>query len=77
MGRIVCTNDGFCPFGFKNAPPKFQRVMDRVLVGLGFAKCYIDDIIVFNPTSMDHMHFLHEVFRKHKDHNLKLHLGKY
>jgi hypothetical protein len=37
----------FLPFGLKNAPTKFQWVMDWVLVGIGFAKCYIDDIIVF------------------------------
>jgi hypothetical protein len=41
------------PFGLKNAPAKFSKVMDWVLVGLNFAKCYIDDIIVFNPTSKD------------------------
>jgi hypothetical protein len=38
------------PFGFKNALAKFQRVMDRMLVRLGFAKCYINDIIVLSPT---------------------------
>jgi len=45
-------------------------------VGFGFAKCYIDDIIVFSLTPGDHMHHLREVFRRFKEHNLKLHLGK-
>jgi len=48
----------FLPFGLKNALAKFQKVMDRVLVGLGFAKCYIDDIIIFSLTLGDHMHHL-------------------
>jgi hypothetical protein len=48
----------FFPFGLKNALVEFQRVMDRMLVGLGFAKCYIDDIIIFNLTPRDHMHHL-------------------
>jgi hypothetical protein len=48
----------FLPFGLKNAPTKFQRVMDYILVGLGFAKCYIDDIIIFKLTLEDHMHHL-------------------
>jgi hypothetical protein len=66
----------FLPFGFKNALAKFQSVMDRVLARVGFAKCYIDDIIVLSLTSKDHKHHLHEVFRKLKDHNLKLHPNK-
>jgi hypothetical protein len=48
----------FLPFGLKNAPIEFQKVMDQVLAKLGFTKCHIDDIIVFNPTSKDHMHHL-------------------
>jgi hypothetical protein len=66
----------FLPFGLKNAPINFQRVMDRMLVGFGFAKCYINDIIVFNPTSMDHRHHMPKVFKRFKDHKLKFHLGK-
>ncbi|OAE20886.1 hypothetical protein AXG93_3256s1330 [Marchantia polymorpha subsp. ruderalis] len=35
----------FLPFGLKNAPAEFQRVMDRILAGLDFVRCYIDDIL--------------------------------
>jgi len=48
----------FLPFGLKNAPVEFQKVMDQMLPNLGFAKCYIDDIIVFSITPRDHMHHL-------------------
>jgi len=51
----------FLPFGLNNAPIEFLKVMDWVLVGFGFAKCYIDDIIVFNLTPGNHMHHLHGV----------------
>jgi hypothetical protein len=64
------------PFGLKNALEKFQWVMDQVLVGFNFAKCYIDDIIVFSLTLGDHMHHYQKVFGKLKEHNLKLHPGK-
>ncbi len=63
----------FLPFGLKNAFAKFQRVMDQVLVGLDFAKCYIIDIIVFSLTLGNHLHHLQELFEKLKEHNLKLH----
>jgi hypothetical protein len=34
------------PFGLKNAPIFFQRVMDQVFEGANFLKCYIDDILM-------------------------------
>jgi hypothetical protein len=34
------------PFGLKNALVFFQRVMDQVLEGEDFLKCYIDDVLV-------------------------------
>jgi hypothetical protein len=34
------------PFGLKNAPIFLQRVMDQVLEGVDFLKCYIDDVLV-------------------------------
>jgi hypothetical protein len=52
----------FLPFGLKNVLVEFQSVMDRVLASFGFAKCYIDDIIVFSLTPWDHMYHLQEVF---------------
>jgi hypothetical protein len=34
------------PFGLKNAPVFFQRIMDQVLKKADFLKCYIDDVLV-------------------------------
>jgi hypothetical protein len=34
------------PFGLKNAPIFFQQVMDHILEGAYFLKCYIDDVLV-------------------------------
>jgi hypothetical protein len=36
------------PFGLNNALVFFQRVMDHVLEGANFLKCYIDDNLVHN-----------------------------
>ena len=53
------------PFGLKGAPATFQRLMDTVLGECtGFAIAYLDDIIVFSATWMDHLKHLDEVFTR-------------
>jgi hypothetical protein len=44
----------FLPFGLKNAPAEFQRVMDRILARLDFVRCYINDIVVYSDTVEEH-----------------------
>jgi hypothetical protein len=44
----------FLPFGLKNMPVEYQRVMDRILVGLDFVRCYIDDIVLYSDTMEEH-----------------------
>jgi hypothetical protein len=34
------------PFGLKNAPVFFWWIMDQVVKGADFLKCYIDDILM-------------------------------
>jgi hypothetical protein len=41
-----------------NGLAEFQIIMNQVLVNFSFAKCYIDDNIIFSPTLGDHMHHL-------------------
>jgi hypothetical protein len=60
----------------KNGLAEFQKIMNQMLVNFNFAKCYIDDNIIFSPTFGDHMHNLQQVFGRLKEHNLKFHLGK-
>jgi hypothetical protein len=66
----------FLPFGLKNTPTEFQRVMDRVFSGLEFVRCYIDDIIVFSTSQKKHRTHLMEVFARLRFHGLKLHPNK-
>jgi hypothetical protein len=66
----------FLPFGLKNTPIEFQRVMDRILARLDFVRCYINDIVVYNDTMEEHQIHLQIVFKRLKAHGLCLHLGK-
>ncbi len=56
------------PFGLKNAHVFFQRVMDHVLEGVDFLKCYIDDVLVHNKGLSQHLAHLEELFKRlHED----------
>lgn len=62
------------PFGLKNAPAVFQRLMDHVLYGLKYSKClvYLDDVIVFGRTLAEHNLNLHQVLQRLKEANLTI-----
>jgi hypothetical protein len=62
------------PFGVTNAPAFFQRTMDCILSGLTWKKCliYIDDVIVFGKTVVEHNDNLVDVFTKLEQAGLKL-----
>jgi len=53
------------PFGYKNGPSIFQRVMQNVLAPFLwiFALVYIDDIVIFSLTFEDHVKHLDQVFQ--------------
>lgn len=52
------------PFGLKNAPSIFQRLMDRVLKSHeAYAKAYFDDIIIFSKDVTSHLAHIESVFR--------------
>ena len=52
------------PFGLKNAPAVFQRLMEVVLRGCyGYSAPYIDDIIVFSGSGVEHVQHLRCVLK--------------
>lgn len=64
------------PFGLRNAPATFQRLMDTVLLGVHGCEVYLDDIVVYSPTWPEHMDMLREVFARLKDASLTVNLAK-
>lgn len=61
------------PFGLKNAPMTFARLMDRFRAGLGdravFA--YLDDILVLSDTFEQHIEDISAVFERLRQFNLR------
>lgn len=66
------------PFGYRNGPSVFQRVMQGVLAPFLwiFALVYIDDIVIFSTTFEDHLGHLDQVFRAIAEANITLSPGK-
>lgn len=62
------------PFGLKNAPATFQRLMNSILTGLQGLECfvYIDDIVVYASSIEEHTAKLHKIFTRLRQNNLKL-----
>ncbi|GFW05006.1 retrovirus-related Pol polyprotein from transposon 297 [Trichonephila clavipes] len=54
------------PFGLRNAPPTFQRLIDKFRSGLNnvLALSYIDDSIILSPTFQKHLSDLEKVFKR-------------
>ena len=65
------------PFGLRNAPSIFQRVMEVVLRGCYFCCApYIDDIVVFSQSGEEHLGHLREVLDALRRNGLTVKLGK-
>ena len=54
----------FCvmPFRLQGAPATFQRMMDRLLMGLeGYTVACLDDLVIFSQSWMDHLEHLQSI----------------
>ena len=61
-----------CPFGLAEAPTYFQRLINKVLLGLTFGFGYLDDILVYSPDMETHLEHLRSLFVKLREADLQL-----
>ncbi|MBW0545709.1 hypothetical protein O181_085424 [Austropuccinia psidii MF-1] len=67
------------PFGIKNAPSHFQRMINEIFpeeLSEGWLNIYIEDIIVCSKTWEEHMNRLSRVLKKIQSVNMKISLKK-
>ena len=62
------------PYRLCNASATFQRLMQNCLgeLNLTYALVYLDDVIVYSKTELDHLRRLQAVFERFHEHGLKL-----
>ncbi|XP_059226882.1 uncharacterized protein LOC131998537 [Stomoxys calcitrans] len=62
------------PFGLRNAPATFQRLIDRFKVSLKnmLIVAYLDDLIICSPTFKEHLQDLNQVFIRLEQFNLRV-----
>jgi hypothetical protein len=66
------------PFGLKNAPTAFMRLMDDVLFPFtnSFVMVYLYDILIFNRTWEEHMQHIQQVLNTLRQNKLYANLEK-
>ncbi|MBW0555619.1 hypothetical protein O181_095334 [Austropuccinia psidii MF-1] len=81
--RMICHmgiyEDTRMPFGIKNAPAHFQRMMDTIFqekILEGWMMGYIDDIIIYSERWEYHVQYVDRVLSKCTPINLKISLKK-
>ena len=67
----------YMPFGLRNAPATFSRLVTRLLLGLEYCSvAYLDDILIFSECWSDHLKHLRLVFQRSREAKLTLKLSK-
>ena len=64
------------PFGMKNSPATFQRLINSVIAGLDGCEAYIDDVIIFSNTWEDHLRIIRSFFERLSKAMLTINLAK-
>jgi hypothetical protein len=60
------------PFGIKTAPATFQYMINSVLSGLTWSRCFLflDDVVIYTGSLVEHDTKLREVFPRCRNYNL-------
>ena len=64
------------PFGMKNSPATFQRLLNNVICGLDGCDAYIDDVIIYSDSWSDHLERIMKFFDRLSTAKLTVNLAK-
>ena len=67
----------YIPFGPRNAPSTFQRLVQKVVLGLDeFTAAYLDNIIIFSNSWQEHIAHIREVLKRFSQAGLTIKASK-
>lgn len=52
------------PFGMKNSPASFQRLINKVIVDLEGCGAYVDDVVIYSKTWEEHLRTIRKFFER-------------
>ncbi|XP_033761567.1 uncharacterized protein LOC117343335 [Pecten maximus] len=64
------------PFGMRNAPATFQRLMNKMIANLEGTECYIDDVVIYSDTWEQHVKQVSAFMERMSEANLTINLVK-
>ena len=64
------------PFGMKNSPATFQRLINNLIAGMDGIGAYIDDVIIYSDSWSDHLRTIQEFFDRLTEYRLTVNLVK-
>ena len=64
------------PFGMRNSPATFQRLINRIISQIDGCEGYIDDVIIYSDTWEEHLEILRKFFKRLSEAKLTINLVK-
>ena len=52
------------PFGMKNSPMTFQRLINSIVCNIAGCDAYIDDVVIYSNTWAEHLEIIRELFEQ-------------
>lgn len=65
------------PFGLRDTPATFQRLINRVVSGLAGCPVYLDDVVIFSDTCKEHLQRIQALFDQLRWAKLTVNLAKW
>ena len=64
------------PFGLRNVPATFQRLMNQVVAGLKGCAAYLDNVVIYSETWAEHVDQIRALFEQLAWANLTINIAK-